>query len=181
MEQFDVIVIGAGPAGYVAAIRCAQLGLKTACIDDALGKDGKPDFGLLQMSLKDGNADLAFYAFDLLVDQGEDITGLTNLQRKERLAALMKGAPPPLLYGDHIIAKGETLFDEIGRGGGEGACAAGFDAFQSRAGRSDLRGVGFERRRNQVHAVERIVRAEGHAEGICRVHERRNQCDHGKR
>ncbi len=32
--QYDVIVIGAGPAGYVAAIRCAQLGFKTACIDN---------------------------------------------------------------------------------------------------------------------------------------------------
>lgn len=31
---YDAIIIGAGPAGYVAAIRCAQLGLKTACIDD---------------------------------------------------------------------------------------------------------------------------------------------------
>jgi len=31
--QFDVIVIGSGPGGYVAAIRCAQLGLKTACIE----------------------------------------------------------------------------------------------------------------------------------------------------
>ena len=30
-QQFDVVVIGAGPGGYVAAIRCAQLGLKTAC------------------------------------------------------------------------------------------------------------------------------------------------------
>lgn len=32
--NYDVIVIGAGPAGYVCAIRCAQLGLKTACLDD---------------------------------------------------------------------------------------------------------------------------------------------------
>ena len=32
-NKYDVIVIGAGPAGYVAAIRCAQLGLKTACIE----------------------------------------------------------------------------------------------------------------------------------------------------
>jgi len=32
-ESFDVIVIGSGPGGYVAAIRCAQLGLKTACIE----------------------------------------------------------------------------------------------------------------------------------------------------
>ncbi len=32
-NNFDVIVIGAGPGGYVAAIRCAQLGLKTACVE----------------------------------------------------------------------------------------------------------------------------------------------------
>jgi len=39
MSQYDVIVIGGGPGGYVAAIRCAQLGLKTACVEgrDALG------------------------------------------------------------------------------------------------------------------------------------------------
>ena len=41
-QDFDVIVIGAGPAGYVAAIRCSQLGMKTACVDDWIGKDGKP-------------------------------------------------------------------------------------------------------------------------------------------
>ena len=44
-EQFDVVVIGAGPAGYVAAIRAAQLGLKTACIDKFIGKNGKPSLG----------------------------------------------------------------------------------------------------------------------------------------
>ncbi len=43
--EFDVVVIGAGPAGYHAAIRAAQLGLKTACIDAALGKDGQPALG----------------------------------------------------------------------------------------------------------------------------------------
>jgi dihydrolipoamide dehydrogenase len=41
-EKFDLIVIGGGPGGYVAAIRAAQLGLKTACIDMFTGKDGKP-------------------------------------------------------------------------------------------------------------------------------------------
>ncbi|OHE79925.1 MAG: dihydrolipoyl dehydrogenase [Lysobacterales bacterium GWF1_69_6] len=44
-ENFDVVVIGAGPAGYHAAIRAAQLGMKVACIDAALGKDGKPALG----------------------------------------------------------------------------------------------------------------------------------------
>ena len=44
-EQFDVIVIGGGPAGYHAAIRAAQLGLKTACVDAWAGKDGKAALG----------------------------------------------------------------------------------------------------------------------------------------
>jgi len=45
MDAFDVVVIGGGPGGYVAAIRAAQLGLKTACIDDWKGADGKPALG----------------------------------------------------------------------------------------------------------------------------------------
>lgn len=37
-EEYDVVVIGSGPGGYVAAIRCAQLGMKTACVEKgALG------------------------------------------------------------------------------------------------------------------------------------------------
>ena len=44
-DKFDVIVIGAGPAGYVAAIRATQLGLKTACVDAFTGKDGKQALG----------------------------------------------------------------------------------------------------------------------------------------
>ncbi|OJI93473.1 dihydrolipoamide dehydrogenase [Planktotalea frisia] len=39
MSDYDVIIIGSGPGGYVCAIRCAQLGLKTACVEgrDTLG------------------------------------------------------------------------------------------------------------------------------------------------
>ena len=43
-EQFDVVVIGGGPGGYVAAIRAAQLGLRTSCID-AWVRNGKPSLG----------------------------------------------------------------------------------------------------------------------------------------
>ncbi|HEX5488374.1 MAG TPA: dihydrolipoyl dehydrogenase [Rhodanobacteraceae bacterium] len=44
-KKFDIIIIGAGPAGYVCAIRAAQLGLKVACVDAFKGKDGKQALG----------------------------------------------------------------------------------------------------------------------------------------
>lgn len=44
-KLFDVAVIGAGPGGYVAAIRCAQLGLNTVCIDEWKNSEGTPSLG----------------------------------------------------------------------------------------------------------------------------------------
>ncbi len=44
-KEYDVVVIGSGPAGYVAAIRCAQLGFKTACIEKWLNEENKTVFG----------------------------------------------------------------------------------------------------------------------------------------
>jgi dihydrolipoamide dehydrogenase len=44
-ESYDVVVIGGGPAGYPAAIRAAQLGMKAACIDAWLNRDNTPAFG----------------------------------------------------------------------------------------------------------------------------------------
>ena len=45
MDTYDVIVIGGGPGGYVAAIRAAQLGFKTACIERWQDAAGKPVLG----------------------------------------------------------------------------------------------------------------------------------------
>lgn len=45
MEKFDVVVIGAGPGGYVAAIRCAQLGLRTAVVERWINKQGEAALG----------------------------------------------------------------------------------------------------------------------------------------
>ncbi|MEQ8598283.1 MAG: dihydrolipoyl dehydrogenase [Devosia sp.] len=45
MDKFDVLVIGGGPGGYVAAIRAAQLGFKTACVERWLDPAGKPALG----------------------------------------------------------------------------------------------------------------------------------------
>ena len=45
MQTYDVVVVGAGPGGYVAAIRCAQLGLSVACVEGWLNEKGKPALG----------------------------------------------------------------------------------------------------------------------------------------
>ena len=43
--NYDVVIIGGGPGGYVAALRCAQLGLGTAVVDQWINKQGKPALG----------------------------------------------------------------------------------------------------------------------------------------
>ncbi|MBT4238540.1 MAG: FAD-dependent oxidoreductase, partial [Oceanospirillaceae bacterium] len=44
-QEFDLVVIGGGPGGYVAAIRAAQLGLKTACVEKWTNDKGAPVLG----------------------------------------------------------------------------------------------------------------------------------------
>ncbi len=44
-KTFDVVVIGAGPAGYVAAIRCAQLGMSVACVEEWINTKSEPALG----------------------------------------------------------------------------------------------------------------------------------------
>src|ERR1700741_5330988 len=96
-ESFDVVVIGAGPGGYTAAIRAAQLGFRPACIDDWTRAGGKPAPGgtctnvgcipskaLLQSS---ENYEQAGHAFR---DHGIDVNGLSidlarMLARKDKV------------------------------------------------------------------------------------------------
>ncbi|HEY6663464.1 MAG TPA: DNA ligase D [Sphingomicrobium sp.] len=98
--------------------------LPAGCLIDgeavALDDDGRPSFQLLQSTLKGGGAPLAFYAFDLLIDRGKDIRKLPNIDRKDRLAALLEGVHPPILYGDHIVGRGEEMFEAVCKQGGEG-------------------------------------------------------------
>jgi bifunctional non-homologous end joining protein LigD len=111
----------------------AAASLPAGCLIDgeavALDDQGRPSFQLLQSTLKESKgANLAFYAFDLLADQGKDIRKLPNIERKELLAALLKAVPPPIVYGDHVIGKGEALFDTVCKQGGEGIVSKKADA-----------------------------------------------------
>ena len=116
-----------------SALVKAAAKLPPGCLIDgeavALDDKGRPNFQLLQSTLKDQRgANLAFFAFDLLVDRGEDITRLPNIERKDRLKSLLAGVQPPFLFGDHVIGRGEDIFREVCKQGGEGVIAKRADA-----------------------------------------------------
>src|SRR5262245_18117203 len=98
MDEFDLIVIGAGPGGYVAAIRAAQLGLKVACIEKEAALGGTclrvgciPSKALLESTELLVEARQNFAAHGIKCAQVEaDLR--TMLQRKERIVTtLTKG------------------------------------------------------------------------------------------
>jgi len=100
----------------------------------AYGKDGNPDFSALQTVLKRGHGEqgpgdaFAFHAFDLLSLDGEDLRPLPNIERKERLEALLRAAVPPIHVADHVIGAGEKLFEAMCGAGQEGIISKRIDA-----------------------------------------------------
>lgn len=106
--------------GIVAA--AAALDVGAALIDGeavALDASGKPNFSALQDALKRGGADLAFFAFDLLSLEGEDLTRLPNLERKELLRSIIPSTGP-IVFAEHVVGRGEQLFAAMCREGFEG-------------------------------------------------------------
>ena len=115
-EQFDVVVIGAGPGGYVAAIRAAQLGLKTACVDAFIGKDGKPALGgtclnigcipskaMLDSSKQFHNLTHAFAAHGISADNAKIDVG-TMVGRKDKIVKQFTGGIAMLFKANKITA-----------------------------------------------------------------------------
>lgn len=89
-EQFDVIVIGGGPGGYVAAIRAAQLGLKTACVEKRGALGGTclnvgciPSKALLESSEKFADASHEFAKHGIKVSPTLDLP--TMMARKNEV------------------------------------------------------------------------------------------------
>ncbi len=118
--------------GHIAA-----LDLPPCLIDGeivAYGKDGNPDFSSLQAVLKrghgaqDAGTDLHLFAFDLIELDGKSLTKLGNLERKERLEALLRDAAPPIVVADHVIGAGEKLYAAMCGAGQEGIISKRADA-----------------------------------------------------
>ena len=127
-KQFDVVVIGAGPGGYIAAIRAAQLGFSVACIDEWVNAKGGPAPGgtctnvgcipskaLLQSSEHFEHAGHAFK------DHGIDVSGLSlNLpQMLKRKDVVVKQNNDGILF---LLKKNKVAFFH-----GRGAFGAAVD------------------------------------------------------
>jgi len=103
----------------------------------ASDENGNPDFSTLQNVLKRGHGSqgtsdrLEFHAFDLVELDGEDLAALPNIERKERLEALLGRAAPPIYVADHIIGAGEKLFETLCGAGQEGIISKRIDAAYS--------------------------------------------------
>jgi len=113
-DNFDVIVIGGGPAGYVAAIRAAQLGMKTACVEEWINKQDKPALGgtclnvgcipskaLLEATELYDVANHAFADMGILVDKvGLDVPKM--IARKDKIVGELTGGIAMLFKSNGI-------------------------------------------------------------------------------
>lgn len=116
-------------AGIVAD--AATLPASSALLDgEAVVTDaqGRTSFQDLQAALKDDPAAIVYYAFDLLVLDGQDLTGLPLTQRKQKLAELIGDGTPKIRYSDHIVGRGETLFETFCKAGLEGVVSKRADS-----------------------------------------------------
>ncbi len=130
-DKFDVIFIGAGPAGYVGAIRAAQLGLKVACIDAFAGKDGKqalggtclnvgciPSKALLDSSRQFHNLVHSFDVHGIAADNPR-IDVATFIGRKDKIVKQFTGGVATLFKANKItpfFGKGKLLGAKSGGG-----------------------------------------------------------------
>jgi dihydrolipoamide dehydrogenase len=128
-DKFDVVVIGSGPAGYVAAIRAAQLGLKTACIEKWQNDEGKgvnggtclnvgciPSKALLDSSYKyhEAKEDLGVHGIST---KGVAMDIAAMLERKNKIinqltggiAGLFKANGVTALYGTGKLMAGKKV------------------------------------------------------------------------
>jgi bifunctional non-homologous end joining protein LigD len=120
-DKFPEIAEAAG------AIQC-----DTALLDGeivALDDKGNTGFSALQQAISEGGRGLTLFLFDALEIDGNKLEKLANLERKQRLAALLgEGVQPLILYADHLIGKGEQLFDAMCAAGQEGIISKKADA-----------------------------------------------------
>jgi dihydrolipoamide dehydrogenase len=116
-EQYDVVIIGGGPGGYVAAIKAAQLGLKTACVEKRGALGGTclnvgciPSKALLNITHKYHQAEHDFEAMGLKASVKFDLKKIMN-KKDEIVTGLTQGIEGLFKKNkvDYIKAHGEII------------------------------------------------------------------------
>jgi DNA ligase D-like protein (predicted ligase) len=92
----------------------------------AVRPDGTTSFSALQAHA-DVQADLVYFAFDLLHLDGEDLAGLPLLKRKAPLETLLSSEPPMIRFSSHIIGNGARVYEEGAKHGLEGIVSKQID------------------------------------------------------
>lgn len=113
-KSFDVVVIGGGPGGYVAALRAAQNGLKTACVDKWQNRDGSHAFGgtclnagcipskaLLESSELYHRAETEFEKHGIQVGEPK-VDVATMLKRKDQISKQLTGGIAQLFKANGV-------------------------------------------------------------------------------
>ncbi len=72
--------------------------------------DGRTSFQALQRSLEEGGARIVYFAFDLLLLDGNDLRATPLVERKDALKELLRGSPGMLRYSDHVEGSGAEFF-----------------------------------------------------------------------
>jgi bifunctional non-homologous end joining protein LigD len=115
----------------IIAAALAQLKVNTAYIDGELcgvRPDGVTSFEIMQQVSDSGGGHLTYFAFDLLHLDGEDVGLLPLVERKARLAALLKKPPVGIAYSDHEGGDGETFRRAACKHGLEGVVSKRLDS-----------------------------------------------------
>ncbi|HEX5059023.1 MAG TPA: non-homologous end-joining DNA ligase [Kofleriaceae bacterium] len=118
--QFPTVV------GAVAALK-----VKSVLLDGEVAvvmPDGRTSFQALQNAFGRRDANLAYFVFDLLALDGEDLTKLPLEERKQRLAKLIGKRQGVLRYSDHVIGNGKAFFELACKKGLEGIVSKRRDA-----------------------------------------------------
>jgi bifunctional non-homologous end joining protein LigD len=102
----------------------AKLPVTSAILDGEVAvmlPDGRTSFQGLQNSFGDRSANVVYFVFDLLAENGEDLTKLPLEARKARLQALVKRAKSRTIrYSDHVVGRGDEFFELACESGLEG-------------------------------------------------------------
>jgi len=116
--------------------QASRLKVGSALIDGeavVLDEQGRSSFQALQGALKGAPASIDYFGFDLLELDGEDLTGLSLLDRKARLKAILPTESQHIRFSDHVQGNGERLLKSF--------CAAGLEGVVSKLATSKYVGA----------------------------------------